>query len=424
MHNRIANVVRRFNFHEWGGTETVIWNTTRCLKQRGHDPEILATSALDLPGEQQVEGIMIRRFPYFYPNLNLSQEQRLHLDKKGGNPLSLGLYQALCKHHYRIVHAHTPQRIAAMSLFAARRRKIPFVISLHGGYHNVPAAERSDFSHSTRHSIPYGRLVDALITPASVLQKADGIICVGYDEYRAACARYPNALVRYLPNGVNVDRFQSAPALDARQHFGLPNNKPLILCVSRIDPQKNQMQLLDLLDQIRREQRHTMPHLVLVGPVTHQRYHDQLTASIEQRGLQPHVSILPAQCADSTELINLYRCADMFILPSVHEPFGIVVLEAWAAGLPVIASNIGGLSHLVEDGKTALTFTPGDMRSLYDAYERLQNRQLRQHLIDSAFANAINNYSWSSATDRLEAFYEDVESCFYRKGPAITSGVH
>lgn len=423
MQNRIANVVRRFNFHEWGGTETVIWNTTRQLKQRGHAPEILATSALDQPGDQLVEEIMIRRYPYFYPNLNLTAEQVRHLDKKGGNPLSFRLYAALRLNRYRLIHAHTPQRIAAVSLMAARLRRIPFVISLHGGYHNVPAAELADFSLSTRNSLPYGRLVDILIAPDKVLHNADGIICVGYDEYRLTCERYPSKLVRYLPNGVNVERFRLAPEFNARQHFKLPLDKQLILCVSRIDPQKNQLQLLKLLDRIRHEKRFNMPHLVLVGPLTHLRYHDEIRNTIAQLQLQQHVTLLPPQRSDSDELINLYRCADLFILPSVHEPFGIVVLEAWAAGIPVIASNIGGLAHLVEDGRTALTFAPNDTASLYDAFCRLQQPRLRQALTATAMDSVSRDYSWSSATDRLECFYEDVERWFYRKGPITSSGV-
>ena len=64
---KIAHVVRRFTFQEWGGTENVIWNSALTLKKLGVESEILATSALDKVGEEVRDGISVRRYPYFYP---------------------------------------------------------------------------------------------------------------------------------------------------------------------------------------------------------------------------------------------------------------------------------------------------------------------------------------------------------------------
>ena len=83
---KIAHVVRRLVFEEWGGTETVVWNTVLHQNRTGMEPEILATSALSVPGEEVREGIRIRRFKYFYPYFPMPENARLALDKKGGSP--------------------------------------------------------------------------------------------------------------------------------------------------------------------------------------------------------------------------------------------------------------------------------------------------------------------------------------------------
>ena len=72
---KIAHVVRRFAFEEWGGTETVVWNSARELVPHGVASAIYATRACSAAGDEVREGIPIRRFPYFYPNWPLSAER-------------------------------------------------------------------------------------------------------------------------------------------------------------------------------------------------------------------------------------------------------------------------------------------------------------------------------------------------------------
>ena len=85
---KITHIVRRFTFSEWGGTESVVWHIALQQKARGLTPEILCTAALDKTGTETVEGITIRRFPYFYPYFPMPAKDKLALDKKGGNPLT------------------------------------------------------------------------------------------------------------------------------------------------------------------------------------------------------------------------------------------------------------------------------------------------------------------------------------------------
>ena len=138
---KVVHVVRRFAFEEWGGTETVVWNSARKLRDQGVESEIFSTRACSGTGDEVRDGVPIRRFDYFYPYWPLGEERVRALDKKGGNPLSAGLFKALRECDCDLVHIHTAGRLAQQAILIAHRRHIPAVVSFHGGCRDVPAAE-------------------------------------------------------------------------------------------------------------------------------------------------------------------------------------------------------------------------------------------------------------------------------------------
>ena len=104
---KVAHVVRRFTFQEWGGTENVVWNSALTLKKLGVESEILATSALDKDGEEIRDDISVKRFPYFYPYFPLPEHDCREMDKKGGNPFSFKLYKYLVENDFDLIHIHS-----------------------------------------------------------------------------------------------------------------------------------------------------------------------------------------------------------------------------------------------------------------------------------------------------------------------------
>ncbi|MGZ5929423.1 MAG: glycosyltransferase, partial [Rhizomicrobium sp.] len=103
-----------------------------------------------------------------------------------------------------------------------------------------------------------------------------------------------------------------------------------------------------------------------------------------------------------------YAAADVFVLASMfQETFGLVILEAFAAGIPVIGARSGGVPELVEDDRTGLLVDQGDVDGLYRAMRRLLDRELRGRLGTAARQTAVN-MSWENTVDRLEPIYRDV----------------
>ena len=403
---RVAQVVRRFAFEEWGGTENVVWSTSRALRPLGVESEIVATAACSWPGHEVRDGVSIRRFRYIYPYFPLVAAKRLALDKKGGNPLSLPLYRHLRIGHYDLYHVHTLGRMAQMASQAARSNGRPYVMSFHGGLTDVPVEELRQMARPLAGTLRWGGLVDrALGWRVDPVRDAAGLICVGANELPALQERYPGKRVLYLPNGVDAESLRQPSGLILRRHLAIPEGRQILLCVSRIDYQKNQKLLLSLAARCRSSGQDVQ--VLLIGPVTVPSYYDELKAQAAELGVADFLTVVPGVEPGGELLRAAYQQSDVFLLPSLHEPFGIVVLEAWSCGLPVIAARVGGLQHLVRDGDNGLLCDPRQPDEWLAALAALRESPRREALVRNA-ARAVQDYSWSLISARLQEFYQEV----------------
>ena len=395
---KIAHIVRRFTFAEWGGTESVVWNIAKQQKAQGLTPEILCTAALDKIGTEVIEGITIRRFPYFYPYFPMPEKDRLALDKKGGNPFSPELMKALQKGKFDIFHIHAGGRLANYTLRLAKKISVPALMSLHGGSCAIPQQEMELMLKPLKHKFSYGGIVDRLCrmrkTPES---QADVLLALSREEVEKLKKRYPEKQVELFPNGILHRELPEAGV--SRKKYNIPDDKKLLLCISRIDYQKNQKILLELL------KKYDDTHLLLIGPVTAQWYLDEILTEAENADTKKRLTIIPGLPPDSIELLKALKTAYCFILPSRHEPFGIAALEALDAGLPLIASAVGGLRDFLFDGENALLFEDNNVDSLLKAYNRLDS--LREQIIAGGRVTAAE-YNWQSISAKLTDIYRRI----------------
>jgi len=395
---KIAHVVRRFTFAEWGGTESVVWNIAKQQKAQGLTPEILCTAALDKIGTEVIEGITIRRFPCFYPYFPMPEKDRLALDKKGGNPFSPELMKALQKGKFDIFHIHAGGRLANYTLRLAKKISVPALMSLHGGSCAIPQQEMELMLKPLKHKFSYGGIVDRLCrmrkTPES---QADVLLALSREEVEKLKKRYPEKQVELFPNGILHRELPEAGVF--RKKYNIPDDKKLLLCISRIDYQKNQKILLELL------KKYDDTHLLLIGPVTAQWYIDEILTEAENADTKKRLTIIPGLPPDSIELLKALKTAYCFTLPSRHEPFGIAALEALDAEVPLIASAVGGLRDFLFDGENALLFEDNNVDSLLKAYNRLDS--LREQIIAGGRVTAAE-YNWQSISAKLTDIYRRI----------------
>lgn len=404
---KTIQVPRRFARDEWGGTETVILETSKRLNQLGHPTQILCANALASASFEEMDGVAIRRFPYFYPYFGLKPNAIAQLDKKGGNLFSWQLLRALQnEERLDIIHLHTGKRVGGIVRYVAQKRNIPYVMSLHGGVFDVPAAEAQSWTDPTKGTLEWGKLLGMAVGARRVMEDCAAILCVGEQERIETQKRYPRNNVLRLPNGVDAEKFAEGDGAKFRAKHGIPQNAKVILTIGRIDPQKNQKFSVGLLPQLLR----FVPdaHLLCIGHVTNPDYFAELERDAERFGVASRVTLLKGLDSASSDLVDAYHSANVFLLPSIHEPFGIVILEAWSAGLPVVASAVGGVPSFVTHGEDGLLFPANDAQRCLEALQSaLANSGAALSLGENGKAKARREYHWDAITRRLATIYEE-----------------
>ena len=403
----IVQVARRFAVNDWGGMETVIIETSKQLIRMGHRTEILCTLATANSKSDNVEGVPVRRVPYFYPYFGLREEAKRILDRKGGSPFSFTMLQALKRYpNLDLIHLHAGGRLGGIGRHVARKRRIPYVVSLHGAKFDVPPEEAASWTAPTKGTIEWGKVLGWWVGARQVLHDAAAILCVGHRDSVLAQQKLPEKRVVYLPNGVDAERFAAGDGSGFRARHGIPPKALVMLTAARIDVQKNQHFVARVLPGLAR----ICPevHALIIGHVTNEAYYDELVKLIASRNMQSRATIIRGLPGRGQELVDAYHAADLFVLPSIHEPFGIVILEAWASGLPVIASRVGGIPTFVEHDVDGMLFRPGDEKAFLDAFRALSTRERRETMARAGQRKAIKEYSWDKITERLVGIYEEV----------------
>ena len=405
---KIVHIPRRFTRDHWGGTETVVLETCKRLRELGHEIEIVSSRALSSLDHEDMDGIPVSRVRYSYPYLGMDRAAREQLDFKGGNIFSFQLLRKLQKMpNLDVIHLHTGKRFGGIGRYVARKRGIPYVVSLHGGAYDVPDDEAATWTDPSRGALEWGKVLGWWVGSRRVLADADAVICVGRREQEITQERYPGQRVLHLPNAVDSDRFQLGDGAAFRAAHGIPEDALVLTTIGRIDPQKNQLFLARRLPELVR--RNPATHLVIIGPVGNARYEREIHGAIDEAGLGRAATIIPGLPAAGQELVDAYHAADIFALPSRHEPFGIAILEAWAAGRPVIASRVGGIPGFVEDGEDGLLHESDDVEGFLAAFGLLSKSPSRRRALAAAGRRkAREEYSWEVAVKRLVDLYEEV----------------
>jgi phosphatidylinositol alpha-mannosyltransferase len=234
---------------------------------------------------------------------------------------------------------------------------------------------------------PFGRFVSRRLDARVAVSPAAQV-------YAAEALGVPIGTFRVIPNGIDVERYVAAPPLDALRDPA----RPLLLFVGRLEQRKG----LDVLVRAFLRVRAAVPsvRLCVVGEGAQRtRCQQMIPSSIRHDALfVGHV--------DEAEKPRYFASADMFIAPNVGgESFGIVLLEAMAAGVPIVASDIPGFRSVLRDGRQGRLVPPGDTSALADTMTTLlSNDKLRRAMAREGQRHA-GEYDWHRVAADLEALY-------------------
>ncbi len=217
-----------------------------------------------------------------------------------------------------------------------------------------------------------------------------------------------------IPPGVDVCHFYPIPADEAKQYVGVSPENCLLLYVGRIEPLKGVDTLIRALVLLR--QRHICPSqslsLAIIGgdletdPEAMSAEMARLQALCADLGMEDIVVFLGKRSQDT--LPYYYSAADVVVVPSHYESFGMVALEAMACGRPVVASQVGGLAYLVQDGVTGYHVPDGDPEALSDRLGKLLGDSLLRQKMGQQAAENARGYAWEKIAPRIVKVYEEL----------------
>jgi D-inositol-3-phosphate glycosyltransferase len=217
-----------------------------------------------------------------------------------------------------------------------------------------------------------------------------------------------------IPPGVDLSHFYPIPVDEAKEVIDVPASSYMLLFVGRIEPLKGLDVLIEALSLIHQEGILDTCRLCLsvIGgdpEATNEQMDSEmkrLQTLREKFGLQDMITFLGQRSQDT--LPYYYSAAEAVVVPSHYESFGMVALEAMACGTPVVASQVGGLAFLVQDGETGFHVPDGDAQALSERLTvLLKDNKLRHKMGNNATAFA-SQYSWDKISNRLIKVYKDV----------------
>jgi glycosyltransferase involved in cell wall biosynthesis len=400
----IGRVPKRPMIDATGGTERVALEIARIQARRGD--EITVASMAPAAWQGNWEGVSLHHLrPYSWAKI--SYRGRV---KDFREHLSLAKFVRL--NRFDLIHLHEYRRTR---LF----RKQPKVMH----FHNNPldGLTAAAFAEAASHYWQDVGKFGAQIAVSSFLAQRLQL------SHERAGEAAPAANIVVNQSGVDADALSPEQRREARKRvrseLGLKDTDVLFMFAGAIRPEKGVVQLAQAFSRL--SEQHDNAFLAIAGgsrlwidghgpqETTEQQVRAILASALTRR----QASLLGI--VSPTVLPSYYAAADVFVLPSMfQETFGLVILEAFAAGIPVVGARSGGVPELVKDNKNGLLVDQGDVDGLHHAMRRLlRDNEMRKRLGAEGRQTAVN-MSWENTVDRLEPIYQEVLTSGSRIGTA------
>lgn len=313
---------------------------------------------------------------------------------------------------YDLIHSHYwMSGIAAIEL--SQTWEIPFINMFHtlGHMKNRIAKSANEIEGEYR-----------IQGEKRVIAKANKIIAATVAEKSQLEFLYdtPSSKISVIPPGVDIRHFYPIPKDEAKEVVNLPENTHMILYVGRIEPLKGIDSLIQAISMIQKSgELKCCPHsLVIIGGEPEAKPEEmnaemaRLQDLVEELGIENFVIFLGKQ--DQQMLPYYYSAAEVVVMPSHYESFGMVALESMACGTPVIASQVGGLAFLVRDGETGFVVPGNDIEKLSNRLvDLIRNKELRNKL-GAKSADYAQLYSWENISSKIVEVYRKVLKNYHK----------
>ena len=359
--------------YAWGGLEINILNLAKWLTERGDQIIIFCRDGTTISDKAKEAGVTTQHFECERKHFNFKSARRLAnlLDQAQISTLLIGHYQqfyvgVLSKHFSK-----QPLKVVYLQQMQLKHRK-----------------------RDLYHRYFYNRL-DAWIVPLEFLKK-QLLQNTGIDERK----------VHLIPLTIEVDRFTNAKDYreQSRQRFGIPANAFVAGIIGRIDKEKGQEYLIKAVQILLQEDIHICGLCVgaetVGGEKGHLHYLQEMT---EERHLTDLIYFRPFV----EDAPQAFAALDVFVMASKSEPFGMVTIEAMASGLPVIGTDAGGTTELLDYGKAGILIPPENEHAMAEALKKIyHDKALREQLVEIGQKRARELYSHTTQCTKTRELLE------------------
>ena len=377
-----------------GGLARHVRKLSEELVRQGVEVHVLTRGGRDMPSVQTRAGVVVHRVP--------EEQTPRDLDEfvawvEGMNAHMLAAGRQLGKRlDFDVVHGHD-WLVAGAAAGLAERLRCPYLTTIHATEYGRHQGWVDTHPQSYIHGIETwmaGR-ADRVITCSHYMR---GHVA---DVFDIAERR-----ITVIPNGIDPEDLQPVGDLDElRARFAKPDER-LVLLVGRLVYEKGFQLALDAMggrDGV--VHRAGRVRFLVAGSGTHEA---ELRKQARRLGLMRHGTFMGWIGDDM--LHSLYRIADLCVVPSIYEPFGLVALEAMASGCPCIVADTGGLREVVPNEDVGLRFRSRDPRSLAEMMERmLTDDELRERLVAEA-SDHVRRFDWADVARQTARIYDELST--------------
>jgi glycosyltransferase involved in cell wall biosynthesis len=384
-HFPYTNLINTPNYiknYAHGGTEIAAYNLAINMAKRGNEIEVFTTS---IDSRESIE---------IYPNMRIHRNPTSFKIASANASFKL-IYKPL-NYDLDIVHAHSPIPYSDIpALLYAKRKKVPFVLT----YQFDGQSTGGSFMRNAGVGFYNKFFIN------KVLSSADVIIATteAYANESPFLKGYKDKIV-IIPNGINIEEVTTIHTQEeCRNMLGLLYDAPIILFFGSLVRYKGPDVLLKAFKTVKKE----FPKAKLIFAGRGEMFEELSNQALK---LDLVKDVLFTGFVEEDKKPLYFKAADIFCLPSttMAESFGIVNLEAMASGIPIVASDLGGIPDIVKDGVNGLLSTPGDIQNLADTLTSLMaDAHLRRELGNNGKKLAVH-YSWDEIADKTEQLYREI----------------
>jgi glycogen synthase len=372
-----------------GGLARHVRKLAENLVEEGFDVHVIARGREEDPAEEDRRGVLIHRVREPERPRDLG-EFVTWIERMNADMLAHGV-ELGDRHEFDVVHGHD-WLVAGAGDHLAKRFRAPFVCTIHatefGRHQGWVDKHPQSYIHGVERWM--ANRADRVITCSAYMREHVADV-YGLEESRIAV----------IPNGIDPSELVPVDDLETlRSRFAQPDEK-LVLLVGRLVYEKGFQLALEALPGLI-ERVGNVRFLVAGSGTAEGELREQATAL----GLDPHGTFL-GWIGDDV-LHSLYRIADLTVVPSIYEPFGLVALEAMASGCPCLVADTGGLREVVPNEDVGLRFRSRDPRSLASMAERLlTEEELRDRLVAEASEHVLS-FDWADVARQVGEVYTEL----------------